>query len=97
MKDEERELILEAVRQSVRETVNGKIDRIQNSLDEYRNEQVLFGKRLLAIEEKLNPIWETYSNLGGFRKTIMSASILVGSLAGLGFGFVQILSWFKRI
>lgn len=96
MTEEDLKRIITSVHEAVTETVNGKIDRIQKTLDEHTVTNIRFDERLDTIEAKLDPIWETYSNLGGFRKTVMSTSILIGSAAGIVLGLSQIVSFFNR-
>lgn len=89
------EEILETVRQAVRETVNGKIDAIKVDI---ANIKAQIEDHKTAHAEDMNlikPVIENFNQWSGFRKGLVSISVIVGSLVGIGMGFGYFVNLFK--
>lgn len=86
--------------QTLTVVVNGKIDRLQTAFDanaaKQDKEHVAMMDKIGELEEKVLPMFETYTNATGFKKTLLQVSIVVGSLSGIIVGGSQILKIFGK-
>lgn len=73
------------IQDAVKETVNGKIDKVQEMVREHNEKHE-------KDMEDMKPIIAAYANATGFTKVIAGLGVAVATLSGLWVGITQLWS-----